>query len=312
LLLGDYPNGWRGYETRWRIPESFPPRDFRQPVWDGSDISGKTVLLHAEQGFGDTIQFCRYAPLVAERGATVIVECQPPLAALLQTLAGVKQVVPRGEPLPDFDLQCPLLGLPLRFGTTVETTPARVPYLHADEQRVARWREKIGQGDGLRVGIAWAGAAGYGNDQRRSLTLSSFAPLAQIEGIRWYSLQKGDAAKQAEHPRQGMHLFDFTSDLNDFADTAALIANLDLLICVDTAVAHLGGALGKPVWTMLPFCPDWRWMLGREDSPWYPTMRLFRQPTRGDWLSVMQRIRGELQNHSSPLLVPSPPGRGIG
>jgi hypothetical protein len=269
------------------------------------------VLLHAEQGFGDTIQFCRYAPLVAERGATVMVECQPPLVALLKSLAGVKQVVPRGDPLPDFDVHCPLLGLPLRFGTTVETIPARVPYLHADERRVARWREKIGQGVGVRVGIAWAGAAGNANDQRRSLTLSSFAPLAQIEGVRWYSLQKGDAAKQTEHPPQGMHLFDFTSDLNDFADTAALVANLDLLVCVDTAVAHLGGALGKPVWTLLPFCPDWRWMLGREDSPWYPTMRLSRQPARGDWLSVLQRVTRGLQEPLTPL-VPSPSGRGLG
>lgn len=297
LLLGDYENGWRGYEARWAVPQALPPRGFSQPFWDGSDLKGKTVLLHAEQGFGDTIQFCRYAPLVAQRGAEPIVECQPELRTLLGALPGVRQVMARGEPLPPFDLHCPLLGLPLRFGTTVVTIPASVPYLSADGGRIAQWREKLAVERAFRIGIVWSGAAGYGNDRRRSLHLSMLASLARIESVQWYSLQKGDAARQAEHAPHGMRLIDLTADLHDFADTAALITHLDLVICVDTAVAHLAGAMGKAVWTLLPLSPDWRWMLGREESPWYPTMRLYRQPAWGDWASVIEQVAGDLCRH---------------
>jgi hypothetical protein len=296
LTMGNMPEGWREYEWRWKMRGLFQPRSFARPLWDGKAAQGRTILLHAEQGMGDTLQFIRYAPLVAERGLTVIVECQQEVAELVRGVRGIHQVVARGQQLPAFDVHCPLLTLPLLFGTTVESIPAQAPYLAADRLLQEQWRERLAaSAPGLKAGLVWAGKPTHRKDSRRSCALSAFAPLARVEGISWHSLQKGEAAQQAAHPPEGMQLTDWTDEMKDFSVTAALVANLDLCISVDTSVAHLAGALGKPVWTLLPYEPDWRWMLGREDSPWYPTMRLFRQELPGQWGPVMARLAGELQ-----------------
>ena len=308
LLKGDYARGFAGYEARREVDGSFPDRSAGRPLWDGSDVAGKTVLLHAEQGLGDTIQFVRYTPLLAARGARVIVQCQPPLKTLLEASLlprGVWQVAADGEAVPDFDLHCPLPGLPHRFGTRIDTIPADVPYLQAPPDRVGAWRQHVEADDAspgtvFRVGIVWAGARGNRNDHRRSVPLALFGPLARVPGVRLYSLQKGEttAADLAGKP-DGMAVEDWGSDFADFADTAGALMNLDLVICVDTSVAHLAGALGRPVWTLVPFSPDWRWMLGRSDSPWYPTMRLFRQPKPGDWAGAVEALGEALRSEST-------------
>lgn len=299
LLRGDHERGWREYECRWDIASVFKKRDYAQPLWDGLDARGQTVLLHSEQGYGDTIQFVRYAPMVAARGARVIVECQPELKTLFQSLKGMSQVLAAGEPLPHFDSYRALMSLPMLFGTTLATIPHDIPYLTAEAARVDRFKERIGP-EGLRVGLVWAGAAGYQNDRIRSLSLEDLAPLVATEGARFFSLQKGGAAAQASSPPRGMQMTDVSSELNDFADTAAAIANLDLVVCVDTAVAHLAGALGKPVCTLVAFSPDWRWLINRSDTPWYPTMRLFRQSAIGDWSEPVRRIAAELSEFRRP------------
>jgi len=294
LARGEFQEGWKEFEWRWECKDLPRRRTFPQPQWDGSPLEGRTILLHSEQGLGDTIQFIRYAPLVAERGATVIVGTVPELHRLLQGTAGVTRWLSQGETIPPFDVHCPLMSVPAVFGTTLETIPRHVPYLQADADAIARWRTELAaDSNRFKVGLAWAGNPTHVNDRNRSISLAALAPLAQAQGgngISFYSLQKGEAGKEAKVPLQGMQLIDRTEDLKDFADTAALIANLDLVICVDTAVAHLTGALGKPVWMLLPFTTDWRWLLKREDNPWYPTMRLFRQPARGDWGSVIKRV----------------------
>jgi Flp pilus assembly protein TadD len=292
LLRGDFLAGWNEFEWRWRCKQfPSPCRTFDQPQWDGSDLAGRTILLHAEQGFGDTIQLIRYVPLVASRRGKVILQCGPELQRLLGRTTGIARWVGPGGDLPPFDIHCPLLSLPRAFGTTLQSIPQAVPYLQADAEGVERWRRELAADGGrFRVGLAWAGRPTHRNDRNRSLSLSTLAPLAQARGMTFYSLQKGEAGKQAANPPAGLELVDWTAELNDFADTAALIANLDLVISVDTAVVHLAGAMAKPAWTLLPFVPDWRWLLEREDSPWYPTMRLFRQPSRGDWGSVIARV----------------------
>ena len=297
LIKGDCERGWPEYEWRAKCRDFLAAqRNFSQPMWKGSDPAGKTILIHAEQGLGDTIQFVRYAPLLARRGARVIVECQPELKPLLQDLEGVECVISTGEPLPAFDMHVPMLSLPLAFGTTLQTVPAVSPYLKPDPERVKAWRAKLrGRRPQLRVGLAWAGNPMNPADRDRSLPLSALAPLAEVKGVTFHSLQKGERAAQAKTPPPGMKLTDLTDDIKDFADTAALMAHLDLIITVETAVAHLAGALAKPVWTLLPFMPAWRWLLERNDSPWYPTMRLFRQPSPGDWDSVVQRVAEELR-----------------
>lgn len=295
LLTGNFRDGWREFEWR-RKSELFGSRTFSQPSWDGSDIRGRTILVHAEQGLGDTIQFVRYVPLVARRGARVILECQKELTSLLRHVGGTEQIIARGDPLPGFDLHCPLLSLPLIFDTTLESIPADVPYIHADPVIAEKWRDKVVPGGAkLKVGLVWAGRPTYHKVRHRSYALSLFSPLVDLKGITWYSLQKGEASEQAKNPPQGLELIDYTDEINDFADTAALIENLDLIISVDTSVVHLAGAMGKPVWTLIPFVPDWRWLLNRGDSPWYPTMRLFRQPKLGDKQAVISRIVEELR-----------------
>jgi tetratricopeptide (TPR) repeat protein len=293
LLTGDFEQGWKEYGWRWKLKDH-SRYDLPQPVWDGSDISGKTIFLYAEQGFGDTIQFVRFAPLVAERGAQVILECQKELKSLIQQLRGVHSVITREDPLPEFDVHCPLLSLPLVFNTTPESIPAKIPYVAPNTIMLQEWSDKVKNDNArLKVGIVWSGNPKNKADQFRSIPLESFLQLWKIAG-GYYSLQKGEGSSQVKKLSEMFKLIDYTDEIHDFSDTAALIENLDLVICVDTAVAHLAGALGKPVWTLLPFNPDWRWMLNREDSPWYPTMRLFRQLSPGDWGSVMDNVEKEL------------------
>lgn len=289
LLRGDYQEGWREYEWRWSKRNfTSPHRHFSQPRWQGEPATGKTILIHAEQGFGDTVQFCRFIPLVIERGMQVVFECHPPLLALMKSLAGDVHVVPMGQPLPPFDLHLPLLSLPLIFGTTLETIPADVPYLAPPSDRLPYWRSQIIDNREYRVGLCWAGKA-Y-PDPARSCPTRLLASLAEREGVSWYSLQVG-WEKTLPFP-----MIDCTNHVRDFGDTAALIAQLDLVITVDTAVAHLAGALGKECWVMLTAAPDWRWMLGRENAPWYPSMKLYRQNGPDSWQYVIHRVGNTLMD----------------
>ena len=301
LLTGRFEEGWEHYEWRWKTKHLLGgARDFTALMWSGETIGDRTILLHAEQGLGDTLQFCRYVPLIAS-GARTVLEVQAPLVRLLSGLPGIMQIVARGDSLPSFDLHCPLLSLPRAFGTTLDTIPAAIPYLVADPARAADWRERLGQLNGLLVGLVWAGGQRLESpelaaiDRRRSVALDTMAPLGEVSGVCLVSLQKGAPAVQSHNPPRGMVLHDFTADLHDFADTAALIECLDLVISVDTAVAHLAGALGKAVWLLNRFDTDWRWLLNRDDSPWYPTLRQFRQPSPGDWTSALGAARDALQ-----------------
>ncbi len=293
LLTADFERGWAKNEWRWRSPLSgSPPRPFSQPLWLGAEsIERKTILLHSEQGLGDTIQFGRYVPLVAARGARVILEVEEPLRRLMTGLPGVSQCVAKGEPLPDFDLHCPLLSLPLAFATRLETIPAPIPYL-AVPRPACDWEARLGTRR-PRIGLAWSGNPRHQNDSNRSIGLDALSPLFDIAAT-FVSAQKdvrpGDQA--VLEAQNGIR--DVASSLASFADTAALISRLDLVISVDTSVAHLAGALGRPVWILLPFVPDWRWLLDRHDSPWYPTARLFRQTDNREWGDVVARVRDAL------------------
>ena len=294
LRLGDFA-AWGGFEWRWRKADwADQRRNFAAPLWLGDEpIEGKTILLHAEQGLGDTIQFVRYVPLVTARGATVILESQPGLKNLLGTILGAAGVFARGEELPSFDLHCPLLSLPLAFGTELATVPRHVPYLRAQQDRVAQWRERMPANGRLRIGLCWAGSSMHANDRNRSISLSRFAALLSVPNLDFISVQKEvsetDAAILREHG-----VLQLGRDFTDFADTAAVVAMLDLVIGVDTSVVHLAGAMGKAVALLVPFSPDWRWLLDRTDSPWYPSMRIFRQSTIGDWDAPLQRVQQEL------------------
>ncbi len=287
LLLGDFEAGWQDFEARLRnVSSPCQPEDH----WDGSPLRGRRILLSAEQGLGDTLQFVRYVPLVKERGGFVIVQCHEPLIRLVRSMRAVDVSVAFGEPLPHFDCYAPLMSLPRILGTNEENIPARIPYLHADPEIVEHWRELVAGTRDLRVGIAWAGNPGHKNDRHRSLELAQLRALDGIPGTEFYNLQVG-----AQAPAEGLlRVHTPARELSDFAETAAFIRNLDLVVSVDTAVAHLAGALGGAVWTLVPFAPDWRWLLEREDSPWYPTMRLFRQTSRNDWQPVLERVRREL------------------
>jgi Flp pilus assembly protein TadD len=302
LLLGDFKTGWPEYEWRWWYRQS-GPRSFAQPRWQGEPLEGRTILLYAEQGLGDTIQFIRYAHLVKERGGRVLVECQKALAPLLASCTSIDQLVVHGAPLPPFDLQLPLLSLPLVFGTTVATVPGNVPYLMAKGMLAEHWRQELDSVPGFRVGIAWQGNPETANDRCRSVPLVSFAPLAQAHGVRLISLQKGYGSEQVREATTRFPIIDWTSRLDEsagpFMDTAALMTSLDLVVTSDTVIAHLAGALGMPVWVALPFAPDWRWPMGREDSLWYPTMRLFRLRQPGDWGEVFERIAAEVSKLAS-------------
>ena len=300
LANGDMAAGWEEHEWRWKTPQLIKARrDFTHPLWRGEAAEGRTLLIHAEQGFGDTLQFCRYVPLAAAKGLRVILEVPQPLARLLRSLPGVDRLVTCGETLPQFDLHCPMLSMPLALGTTITTIPSDVPYLYADPAQVAAWQTRLAalEKPGPRIGLVWAGNPRNqllllaAVDRRRSIAPDLLAPLFALPGLQFFSLQKDGPA-----PPEHFALMDFMGEMEDFADTAALIANLDLVISVDTSVAHLAGALGKPVWLLDRFDACWRWLVGRHDSPWYPGLRLFRQPQPGDWTSVLAEVASELRN----------------
>jgi hypothetical protein len=268
-----------------------------RPQWDGSALGGRSILLHAEQGVGDTIQFVRYAPQVAERGGLITLLCPAGLKRMLSHLSDVVQVLSPQDPVVEFDFHCPLLSLPQIFHTDLHSIPPPAD-LKLDQSLAQLWRGKLEpQMGGLKVGLVWAGHPGHHNDRRRSLPLAILGELLGVENVHWFSLQKGAAAGQIQEIPQ-FHLIDHTQELHDFSDTAALISQLDLVITVDTAVAPLAGTMGKAVWVLLPFSPDWRWLLERDDSPWYPTMRLFRQPAPGDWAPVVQSVAEALRKMS--------------
>jgi tetratricopeptide (TPR) repeat protein len=300
LMAGDFKRGWPEYEWRWRDQTGMvsTPRNFTQPRWDGESLPGKTILIHAEQGFGDTIQFVRYLPMVARLGGRVILDCPIELVRLLRRAPAVERIFATGAALPGFDCHCPLLSLPRAFSTDLNSIPADIPYLAPEPALAARWKGRIeSQKPAFNVGLVWAGSPKNHLDRRRSIAFDQVCNLAAVPGVRFFSLQKGAPGIVTAPP--GMTFIDWTSELQDFDDTAALIANLDLVIAVDTAVAHLAGAMGKPVWVMVPFLPDWRWMLNRSDSPWYPTMRLFRQSSHGDWPGVIAAVAQALETASS-------------
>lgn len=305
LVLGDLPGGWPKYEWRWQTKDvAKRKRSFPQPVWHGREsLEGKTILLHAEQGLGDTIQFCRYAQLVADRGAKVLLEVQPPLTSVLGQVAGVHRLLAEGDPLPEFDLHCPLLSLPLAFETSLDTIPRSTGYVRLhdteDAKRIDAWLARLELHRRLRVGVVWSGNPNHKDDAARSIPLERFGSLLDFDA-EFFSLQDKvrdtDKAALAQLPQ----LKNFAESLRSFADTAALISHLDLVISVDTSVAHLAAAMGKPTWVLLPVNPDWRWLLERTDSPWYETVCLYRQANAGDWGAVLDRVRQDLKNVDVP------------
>ncbi|MGA3372672.1 MAG: tetratricopeptide repeat protein [Terracidiphilus sp.] len=311
LRLSDWGEGWPGYEARWRFREVHRrPRAFSVPRWQGEALEGRRILLHAEQGLGDTIQFSRYATLVEARGGQVILQVQEPVLRLMQSLAAVRAGLAvtalLGEKPPQsdhkFDLECPLMSLPAVFGTTVETVPWPGAYLGADRELAAtkrrefpgaRWNERSEERP-LRVGLAWAGNPRYKADRERSVKLATFLPLLRTPRVTWIALQKGPAAEDLAALPGDVFVRDGSSRDRDLAETAALVATLDLVVTTDTCIAHLAGAMGKPVWILLPHLSDWRWMQETETTPWYPTARLFRQRAPGDWAGVLERVIAEL------------------
>lgn len=292
LSMGDFERGWQGYEWRWKLDNCpYGPRDFSRPSWDGTeDIAGMVILLHAEQGLGDTIQFARYAKLVAKKGATVLLQVQPSLKTLMGQMEGVSQTLAFDDPLPEFDFHCTLMSLPLAFATCLETVPCEIPYLFVEPRKRTEWESRLGRNVALRIGLAWSGKASLDNGPSRSVPLALLID-AMPAGVELYSLQKDvHPADQAVIDRRP----DITHFGENFVETAALAMHMDLVISVDTAIAHLAGALGRPIWILLPYSADWRWLKAGEESPWYPTARLFRQPTIDDWDSVMDLVKKDL------------------
>jgi len=289
LVQGDLAEGFRRW--RWNVAAA---KRFSAPEWRGEELHGATILIHAEQGFGDAIHFARYIPLVAARGGRVIFEAPVELHRIFATIEGVDEVVAFGDTLPDFAWQCPLLSLPLAFNTTLRDVPNRVPYLAAEAEAVAFWQRRMA-GPELKVGLVWAGRPEHKRDRHRSMALAELAPLASIPNVAFYALQKGAAVGEAERAPDGMRLEILSPLLGDFADTAAAIMALDLVISVDTSVAHLAGALGKPVWILNAYAPDWRWLEKRSDSPWYPTAEIFRQDSSRRWAPVVADVAAELR-----------------
>jgi len=295
LLRGQFAEGWAAYDWRWRTPRQ-ARRDFGCRMWQGEDIAGQTILLHAEQGLGDTIMACRLASIVAARGVRVVLEVQPALAKLLQGLAGVARIVPRGEELPPADAEASLLDLPRLLGLDAASIPAGIPYLAAEPERVARWRQRFEARPGFRIGLVWQGNPNSTADLGRSAPLTALAPLAALPGVRLIALQKGPGSEQIwDFPAIEDLGPGFDAGADAFLDTAAAMACLDLVVSVDTAPAHLAGALGRKPWIALKSVPDWRWMLGRDDTPWYPGARLFRQQRAGDWAGVFDAMAAALK-----------------
>jgi len=295
LLYGQFEEGLPLYEARWELA-GVTKRSFSKPLWNGGCIREKRILIHSEQGLGDSIQFSRYAALAAALGGEVIVECRNELVKLFRSAKGVREVVRAGDPLPPFDLHAPMLSLPLILQTRRESIPDEIPYLFADPILRENWATRLDNDRSrLKVGLVWAGSPQNQRTKARDVLPKMLAPILRVEDINFLSLQLGATTEQLQQVTGATAIIDQTNHIQDFADTAALMMNLDLIISVDTAVAHLAGALGRPVWTLLPFVPDWRWGLEIETTPWYPTMRLFRQPVLGDWDSVIQRVADELK-----------------
>jgi tetratricopeptide (TPR) repeat protein len=295
LTLGDFSAGWRGYEARWSVGAlASQPQNFAAPLWLGKEtLDGKTILLHAEQGLGDTLQFVRYAPLLAARGAKIVLEVQPELVRLLSRAAGIETVIARKAPRPHFDFHCPLLSLPLACGTELATIPAEIPYIVPAEDDVALWWARLPQRRPL-VGLVWSGERSHDNDLNRSMRFETLAPLLDLPDIGFVSLQHEVRAEDAALLQSRDEVLQIRPKFRDFADTAGALASLDAVISVDTAVAHLAGAMGKPLFLLLPFAADFRWLRERYDSPWYPTARLCRQPAFGDWDGAVEALRQEL------------------
>ncbi len=300
LSAGDYAQGFAEFEWRWRCP-GMKPHGMTAPQWLGGPAAGRVILLHDEGGFGDTLHFVRYAPLLAERGVSIVLRVQAPLARLLRRCFPQLAITADDEPLPAHDLHCPMLSLAHVFDTCLETVPANAPYLTPSENGLRRWRDCLAadrDGATVSVGLVWAGSPRLGMPQaramnlRRSIGLAGLAPLAKVAGVHLVSLQHGPAG--ADTPPPGLSLFDPMAKMVDFEDTASLVAALDLVITVDSAVAHLAGALGRPVWVLSRYDACWRWLAGRQDSPWYPTLRLYRQPRPGDWDQVLAEVARDL------------------
>ena len=293
LCRGNFRQGWPLYEWRLQKKNMFSI-DCQAPRWHGEALNGKRILLYGEQGLGDTLQFFRYVPLVAKRGGHVVLQVQPRLGRLLAGSRRGKEIVTKADLPTNIDYQCPLPSLPFIFETELATIPSHVPYLTLDANEVERWSNRV-TSSGLRVGLSWAGDPRHIRDRHRSIPLESFQPLLQLRRASFFSLQRGDAASQIQDLPGGLAIVDLEAECNDFAETAAAIAVLDLIITVDTSIAHLAGALGKEVWILLSYVPDWRWLLEGDRSPWYPTARLFRQPGPGDWKAVIEQVSTELQ-----------------
>ncbi|NQV82469.1 MAG: tetratricopeptide repeat protein [Rhodospirillales bacterium] len=289
LLMGRYEEGWQEYGWRRRVAEfKHSDRPFSQAIWDGSNLDGKTILLYSEQGLGDFLQFVRYLPLMAAGGGRIVLEAPPQMARLLKGFETAHTLVPSGTALPAFDCHASLMDLPAILGTTLETIPAPPQYITADADLTNAWAERLGAWEDFRIGLVWSGNPDNTENAKRSMDSGLLKPLFQIPGVSLYSLQVGRDGEASTI--FGDAATDLAPELTDFADTAAVLENLDLVVSVDTAVAHLAGAMGRPVWVPLAFMPDWRWMFERGDCPWYPSMRLFRQSTAGDWGSVLKRL----------------------
>jgi hypothetical protein len=289
LLRGDYAAGWPEFEWRWQTPKLLPIMvRGPQPQWEGEELDGKRILIHADQSLGDTLNFIRYVPMVHERGGKIILACHDELHRLFAQICPIEQWVASGQPLPDYDVRTPMMSLARIFGTTLNNLPNKVPYLSADPDLSRRWRRRIPHDHRLKVGLVWSGTP---NPPGRSIPVQALAPLARLPDVCFYSLQKfGHRMAGVKRDQPPLTMVDWTNDIHDFADTAALIDNLDLVITIDTAVAHLAGAMGKKTWILVKTFPDWRWLLDRTDSPWYPTARLFRQKRAGDWTEPVAEI----------------------
>jgi hypothetical protein len=294
LCLGDYSAGWKQYEYRWQ-KEKLKPREYSQPMWRGEEnLQGKTIFVHPEQGFGDSLQFVRYVPMLAKLGARVLLAVPPALRELMCSVSGVARVLTDGDETPDFDLHCPLMSLPLAFGTELANVPAEVPYLWPSRERLETWSPRLPSETGhLRVGLCWAGNPSHVNDRNRSMALTHLTDVLSLPNVDFVSIQR-DVNEQDAAILRNHGVLHLGGQFTSFADTAAVIALLDLVVVVDTSVAHLAGAMGKATALLVPFSPDWRWLLNRADSPWYPSMRIFRQTAPSDWLGLAARLRDEL------------------
>ena len=295
LLLGDFDRGWREYHYRYRLQHtSHLERKVQAPRWDGRPIPGKRLLIHDEQGYGDTFQFIRMLPWAKEKsGAHLVLQINAEQIAFARRLSGIDEIVLRGELPPPFDLHCEMMSLPMALGLQLADLPGPMPYLSGDKRRLAKWKRRLAKLPRPLVGLVWAGRPEHLNDANRSVTLASLAPLA-MNGVTFLAVQKGPKADQAKSPPAGMTLVDLGPEIEDFEDSAAIVSVIDLLISVDSSPVHLAGALNRPAWVMLPFVAEWRWMMGREDTPWYPSVRLFRQTAKGDWGGVLRRMASEL------------------